>query len=93
MLGHVLIPHKWKGFVFHRGCSFNSISILSAGLIAGGREGRESRHGKAEKMDVMLLVWGANGKWAAQRVQCGRVRAKLGQKTKVCLQVALVKAL
>ena len=22
-------------------------------------------------MDVALLVWGTNGKWAAQRVQCG----------------------
>ena len=44
-------------------------------------------------MDVMLLVWGTNGKWAAQRVQCGRVKAKLGRKTKVCLQVALEKAM
>ena len=34
-------------------------------------------------MDVVLLVCGMNGKWAAQR----RVRAKLGQKTKACLQV------
>ena len=37
MLGHVLIPHNWKEFVFHRGCSFNLTSILNAGLIAGGR--------------------------------------------------------
>ena len=41
-------------------------------------------------MDVMSLVWGMNGKWAAQ---CGRVKAKLGRKTKVCLPVALVKAM
>ena len=45
MLGHVFIPHNWKEFVFHRGCSFNLACILNAGLIAGGREGgRETRH-------------------------------------------------
>ena len=27
---------------------------------------------KAEKMDVMPLIWGTNGKWVVQRVQCGR---------------------
>ena len=37
MLGHVLILHNLKEFVFHRGCSFNLTSILNAGLIAGGR--------------------------------------------------------
>ena len=40
-------------------------------------------------MDVTSLVWGMNGKWAAQRAQCGRVKAKLGRKTKVCLLAAL----
>ena len=34
---------NWKQFVFFRGCSFNLTSILNAGLIAGGREGREPR--------------------------------------------------
>ena len=44
-LVHFLIPHKWKEFVFHRGWSFNLTSILNAGvIIAGGREGRETRH-------------------------------------------------
>ena len=37
--------------------------------------------------DVMSLVWGTNGKWAAQRVQCGRVETKLGRKTKVRLLI------
>ena len=40
----VFIPHSWKQFVFHQGCSFNLTSILNAGLIAGGRQGRETRH-------------------------------------------------
>ena len=31
---------------------------------------------------MISLVWGTNGKWAAQRVQCGRVTAKLGRRTK-----------
>ena len=36
---------------------------------------------------------GASGKWATQRVQCGRVRAKLGQKTNACLQVFFEEAM
>ena len=48
---------------------------------------------EAEKMDVMLLISGMNGNWAVQRVQCGKMRAKLGQKTKACLQVTLEKAM
>ena len=39
-------------------------------------------------MDVMLLIWVTNGK-GGQRVQCGRVRAKIGQKTKACPQAVL----
>ena len=35
---------SWKEFVFHRGCSFILTSIFNAGLIVGGREGRETRH-------------------------------------------------
>ena len=38
----------------------------------------------------MSLVWGTNGKWAVQRVQCRRVETKLGRK--VCLPMALEKA-
>ena len=48
---------------------------------------------EAEKMDVMLLFWGTNGKWAAQRVQCGRVKAKLGRNTKLRPLLALVNAM
>ena len=44
-------------------------------------------------MDVMHSSWGKNGKWAAPRVQSGRVKAELGRKTKVCIQVALEKAM
>ena len=43
MMGHVCIPLHCKQFVFHRGCSCNLKSMLGAGLIAGGREGRENR--------------------------------------------------
>ena len=44
-------------------------------------------------MDVIFLVWGTNGKWAAHRVHWERSKAKLGRKTKVRLLVALVKAM
>ena len=39
-------------------------------------------------MDFKSPSWGKNGKWAAQRVQSGRVKAKHGRKTKVCLLMA-----
>ena len=44
MPNHVVTLLNWKHFVFHRGCSCNLKSIFKAGLIAGGREGRETRH-------------------------------------------------
>ena len=37
--------------------------------------------------------WGMNGKWAAQRVRCGKVKAKLGRRMKMRLLPPLVKAL
>ena len=43
LMGHVIIRHNWKEFVFHRDCSFNINSILESGLIAGGRESKEGR--------------------------------------------------
>ena len=42
MLDHVLILYIGKEFSFRRRCSFNL--VLNPGLIAGGREGRETRH-------------------------------------------------
>ena len=42
-------------------------------------------------MDLKSWSWVKNGKWAAQRVQSGRVKAKLGRKTKVCLPPHLTK--
>ena len=44
-------------------------------------------------MDFKFPVWGTNGGWVAQRVQCGRVKAKHGRKTKVCLLAAFVTAM
>ena len=43
LMGHAAIPYKWKEFLFHRGCSCNVTSILTSGLIAGGRESKEGR--------------------------------------------------
>ena len=49
LMGHVAIPHKWKEFLFHRGCSFDVTSILKTRLIAGGRERKEGRPIKTRK--------------------------------------------
>ena len=43
LMGQIGHPHKWKEFLFHRGCSYNVTSILKPGLIAGGRESKEGR--------------------------------------------------
>ena len=43
LMGHVAIPHNWKEFVFHLGCSFNIKPILETRLIARGRESKEGR--------------------------------------------------
>ena len=37
------VSYKWKEFLFHRECSFNVTSILTSGLIAGGRESKAGR--------------------------------------------------
>ena len=42
--------------------------------------------------DFDFVSWEKNGKWAAQRVQSGRVDAKLGLKTKMCLLMTSGKA-
>ena len=53
-------------------------------LAEEGKDGEDGGHAAA---------LGTNGKWAAQRVQRGRVQAKPGRKTKVCLPVALEMAM
>ena len=45
------------------------------------------------EMDFKSLVWGTNGRWAAQRVQRGRVKAKLGRRMKMRPPAPLVKAM
>ena len=42
--------------------------------------------------DFKFPSWEKNGKWAARRVQSGRVKTKLGRNTKVCLPPHLTKA-
>ena len=43
LMGHVLLPQRWKEFIFHEGCSFHVKSILEHGLIAGGKQSRDGR--------------------------------------------------
>ena len=38
LMRHVLLPDKWKEFIYHKGCSFNMNSILEHGLIARGKD-------------------------------------------------------
>ena len=75
----------------------NADTCVTSSLLMSSRSARLSPctflRKEETEMDVMSLVWGTNGKWIAQRAQCGRVKAKLGRKTKVCPLVALVTAM
>ena len=77
---------------------FNADIRTPSSLLMSSRSVRSlpytlSRKKEETVLDVTSRVWEMNGKWASQRAQCGRVKAKLGRKTKVCLPMALVKAL
>ena len=37
LMGLTSIPHHWKEYIFHRGCSWSVQSILGSGLISGGK--------------------------------------------------------
>ena len=43
MMECTLIPYNWKGYVSHKGSSWNSHSILGSGLIPGGQEDDNAR--------------------------------------------------
>ena len=43
LMGYVLIPHNWKEYIYHRGCSISIQSILENGLIPGGKESDKGR--------------------------------------------------
>ena len=43
MMEYTFIPHNLKEYIFHRGISWNSQSILASGIILGGKENEEAR--------------------------------------------------
>ena len=43
LMNYVLIPYKWKQFIYHMGRARDQYSIAEAGLIAGGKESEEGR--------------------------------------------------
>ena len=47
-----------------------------------------SRSARLSRCTLIAEERKKNGRWAARIVQCGRVKAEFGRKTKVCLQVA-----
>ena len=53
-------------------------ALLALHLIAEAGKDADGCH---------VHVWGSNGKCASERVQCGKVKVKLGRKTRVCLPV------
>ena len=43
LMEYIRIPYNWKGYIFHRGCSFSIQSILENGLIPGEKESDKGR--------------------------------------------------
>ena len=43
MMEYTLILYKWMEYIFHKGISWNSQSILGSGLIPGGKENDKAR--------------------------------------------------
>ena len=43
MMEYTFFPYKWKEYVFRRGSSWNSQSILGSELIPGGKENDKAR--------------------------------------------------
>ena len=43
LMNYVLIPCKWKQFIYHMGRARDRYSIAEAGLVAGGKENEEGR--------------------------------------------------
>ena len=43
LMNYVPISHKWKQFICHMGRARDRYSIAEAGLVAGGKEGKEGR--------------------------------------------------
>ena len=43
LMNYVLIPYKWKQFIYHMGRARDQYSIAEAGLVAGGKENKEGR--------------------------------------------------
>ena len=41
--GHVMIPYKWKRFIYYVGRARDQYSIAESGLVAGGKERNEGR--------------------------------------------------
>ena len=45
MMEYTIIPHNWKEYIFHKGISWNSQSILVSGKIPGRKENDKDRQG------------------------------------------------
>ena len=43
MTEYTLIPYNWKEYIFHKGISWNSQSMLESGQIPGGKENDKAR--------------------------------------------------
>ena len=43
LMNYVMIPYRWKQFIYHVGRARNQHSIAEAGLVAGGKERKEGR--------------------------------------------------
>ena len=43
LMNYVMIPYRWKQFIYHVGRARDQCSTAEAGLVAGGKEQKEGR--------------------------------------------------
>ena len=42
-MNYVMIPYRWKQFIYHVGRTRDQLSIVEIGLVAGRKERKEGR--------------------------------------------------
>ena len=52
LMNYVMIPYRWKRFIYHVGRARDQYSIAESGLVAGGKEREEGRETIFSPLDL-----------------------------------------
>ena len=57
LMGHVLLSIVWKEFTYQKGCSYNMMSIMEHGLVAGEKQSRRKANSVVFTTKFMWTRW------------------------------------